>query len=182
MFASSICFSEKVNSFLIRLSLKYFLHYNKSSQLFRMFKQVTFHISKGMLADFFLILKYVAEFLNFWEVKMIIFSRQRCWTNTCNATENQSHPTISSSVISLEGKENLPIPRIPVKLQITLLHLGLCLIGKDALAMTGEPVGNGADGRFCWPVCCGAELCCDCLPLIMSTEGVWFLLLLLFVD
>jgi len=67
---------------------------------------------------------------------------------TCNVTNNRSPLTISSPVIWSKGKVNLPIPRIPVKRQITLLHLGLCPIGKGALVVTGGPVGTGADGRF----------------------------------
>lgn len=57
-------------------------------------------------------------------------------------------PTVSSPVIWTKGKVNLPIPRNPAKPQITLLHLGLCPIGKGALVVTGGPVGTGADGRF----------------------------------
>lgn len=59
-----------------------------------------------------------------------------------------------------------------MKLQITLLHLGLCLIGKDALVMTGEPVGNGADGRFRCLVHCVAELCCDSPSNVVRWGGL----------
>lgn len=72
----------------------------------------------------------------------------RCGIKTCCATNNWFAPTLSSPVIGTKGKVNLPIPRIPVKLQINLLHLGLCPIGKGALVVTGGPSGAGADGRF----------------------------------
>lgn len=67
---------------------------------------------------------------------------------THNATNNRSPSAVSPPVIWTKGKVNLPIPRSPAKPQITLLHLGLCPIGKGALVVTGKPMGTGADGRF----------------------------------